>query len=336
MKTFKYIILLIILHSYACENDKKERETDITSAPADNLSEENEILATTKLFLDYNSNISVSKFWEITDTLIAKTIVEKSNDGGRNVLYYMFPYCENSIGRISGENFDRFEIHPVFINDSLKSIKISGIENGASVNINKKWVPCIYKSLMETYSFDFIYDGDYYIEHSSVAVNNDAYDPIYKIQTNKISNQNNHSYPPPTAPNFIDIPDYLNDRTQRLMPGEQKTMYRHDSKIPQEIDPIVIEQEDKIIIIYHKWAYDLTTSYSLMETSTYHNLDVILRFNNFDTFIRNSKLMYYKGSYNLNIILEYTTREEYLKRDSDPTEDIRDENVSLRDISNEL
>lgn len=55
MKTFKYIILLLILHSCACENDKKERETDITSAPADNLSEENEILATVSFPKNWNN-----------------------------------------------------------------------------------------------------------------------------------------------------------------------------------------------------------------------------------------------------------------------------------------
>lgn len=350
MKSLKFIVILLILTSCKSDPDKKvsSKPNDTTSTTENSnlknkkFSQQNpdiskDTLSKTNLFLLYKSNISESKFNKITEILIENGKVEKRRSNGRDVLNYLFPYCENSKGITVGENYNRFKLQPIFTNNLLNSIKISGIENGAYTKYKNKWVYCIYKSLIEKYDIDFIYEGDEIIEYSKVAVNNDQYHPIDKIKINQTSNQNY------TNPTYIKLPEYLKDRSSHLMPNVIKTIFEYDSKKPRQIAPIVINKNDKIIIIYHNWVLKQSISYSLWEKKGYHDLDASILMNHMQTFVQNSKLEYFKSSYHMNIILEYLTKEEYLKRreeylkkQNENKKNNTDENPILRNIANEL
>lgn len=223
MKSFKHIILLLIF--FSCNHSTKEKNNkNLTDPPSDNLiikttpKVAKDSLIKTKLFLDYNSNISRSKFNEITEKLIVKGIVHEVknvlNETMRteDKLYYLFPKCRTLPAPLSSSP-DAYEIRPVFKDDLLKSISINNIGKGMTTMYKNKEVYCIYKSLMEKYDIDLkMYQGSGTIKHHKWAVNNIKYNPIDKIKLNQ--DKFNTS-----APRYIKVPEYLIDRNSHLMPN---------------------------------------------------------------------------------------------------------------------
>ena len=320
MKSFKYIIPLLIL--FSCNLfTKKKNNKNFTEPPSNSLIVKapplvvKDSLIKTKLFLDYYSNISKSKFKEITEKLIVngivhevKNAVKETGIGSEDQLYYLFPYCRTMRAGWKGDLHDAYEMRPVFKDDLLKSIRINNIGYGMTTIYKNKEVYCIYKSLMEKYNIDLnMYKGDREIKHSKWAENNTKYNPIDKIKLKQ--DKYNTS-----QPRYIKVPEYLIDRNKHLMPNETKTIYKHDNKIPKEIATIVAEQDDKIILIHHNWSAKFKTKYSLEDKKGYKDLDIEILLDNSNNFIRNSKLKYHEKSFHLNVLLEYITRKEYLKR----------------------
>jgi 2-hydroxy-3-keto-5-methylthiopentenyl-1-phosphate phosphatase len=346
MKSFKYIIPLLIL--FSCNYSTKEKNNKNLTDPPSNVfitkttpKVVKDSLIKTKLFLDYNSNISKSKFNEITEKLIANGIVHKVKNavdeneiGGRDKFYYLFPYCKTMPDGWTGGLHDAYEIRPVFKGDLLKSIKINDIGSGMTTSYKNREVYCIYKNLIEKYDIDLkMYEGKTTIKYSKWAVNNTEYDPIDKIKL-KQNKYNTSQY------TYIKVPEYLIDRNSHLMPNETKTIYKHDNKIPKEIATIVVDQGDKILLINHNWEIKSKTKYSLADKKGYNDIDFEIIINNTYNFIRNSKLKYHETSFHLNVFLEYLTRKEYLnrlkKKADEETKQKTGKNVPLREISNEL
>ncbi|MEY4292670.1 MAG: hypothetical protein RIQ61_1047 [Bacteroidota bacterium] len=304
--SIKNILFLgILITLFSCSNVRKENN-DTNSIKKFSEDSANLNLGK-KLFLDYKTNMTEIEFGRITNELISKGFIEKSYDGFESSLYYLFPFCEGSIGRKS-EKFDRFKIIPTFENGSLVSIKICGLESGSysleNIGTNKKWITCIYKELMAKYNIKYLYLDKESILYSKIATHNDNYNPIdeLEIMSNSMTIK---------KPKKFKLPRYLIDNSKLLIPGETINLYKNNDKEPEIIKPIVIEKNDIIIVIKHEWQRDILVSYSLQNTITYKKLNWGIKVQYTNEFIGNSKQKIIETWLKLKINLEYMTYEYY-------------------------
>lgn len=257
------------------------------------------------LFLDYFSNIDQTEFDSITAKLIKEQKLRKRKNGSEYELHYLFPSCLTPVNQQQLDDFTAYKLVPSFDDGLLRSLRIERIGAAPLKEILANRVSCLYKTIMDKYDIDYIYEGSSYVQFREYTVNNEGYDPVDRIRLNP---ESEGSY---TTPRYIDLPNYLKDKSKFLLPGETNLIFENLDYIPEAVDPIIINDGGRVLIISFNRRFDSSTSYSLWEADSYKNLKTDIQLKYLNTFVANSKLMHVKDHFELTISLDYMSKVDY-------------------------
>lgn len=327
MKRIIYFLILVFLNS--CTDKNSTGKMNMSNKPI-NKSPEATSDTNKKLFLSYKTLMSEDEFNNTTNELISQGLIEKRKNGFDQELFYLFPYCEGSVGRVEGESYSKYKVTPVFQNGRLVCIKINDLQSGAYSKQNfgnrNYFTSCILTAIIQKYKINYVSVNEEFISYSKVAMYNDEYDPI-----NELNVYSGNIY---NRPKKVDLPSFLVDKSKFLIPGEKIEIY-NKRNVPNEIKPIVLINNDMVIILSYNWIWNVTSSYSLWETKEYQNLNLDLKMKYLKESIQNSKQKIFTTDISLRINLDYMTY-EYYKSKYLKTPKKKIKRRKSRDVSKEL
>jgi hypothetical protein len=313
MKMRIIICIFLSLFFFSCRESEVENSVKIDVPVVDSIAVvepkvEKIVGPKEYLFLDYFSNIDQTEFDSITAKLIKEQKLRKRKNGSEYELHYLFPSCLIPANEQQLDDYTAYKFVPDFEDGLLRSLRLERIGAASFKQIIANRVSCLYKTIMDKYQIDYIYEGSNHIQFREYTMNNKQFDPVDRIRLNPESED---LY---ATPKYIDLPNYLKDKSKFLLPGETNIIFEKLDDIPDAIEPIIIEDGNRVLIISFNRRFDSTTSYSLWETDAYANLKNNIKFKYINTFVANSKLVHIKDHFELTVSLDYISKQDFQDR----------------------